>query len=122
MNKSLELSLDHPMLAAAKIEFEGALKRMVSKAVSTRSMEGTATLKISMDIMEVENNETKEWEKRPVIKFKAGWSVPIKENTEGKMPMNSQLVVNPAGEWCLISNQISMDELMDLDEDDTEDG
>lgn len=122
MNKNFELSLDHPMLAAAKIEFEGALKRMVSKAVSTRSMEGTATLKISMEIVEVENNETKEWEKRPVIKFKAGWSVPIKENTEGKMPMGSQLVVNPAGEWCLISNQISMDELMDLDEDDTEDG
>ena len=67
-----------------------------------------------MEIIEVQNNETKEWEKKPTIKFKVGWSVPIKSSAEGKLMdlSEGQLVKNPNGDWCLINNQISMDEMI----------
>ena len=120
MKKRFELGLDHPVLASAKIDFEGNLKRMVSKAVATGSMEGSATLKISMEIMDVVNHDTGEIDRMPVIRYKTGWQVPIKENVEGKLPMDSQLVRSPDGEWCLINNQISMDELMEEDKEEAD--
>ena len=112
MREPFELSIDNPVLMSAKASLDSCLKMMVSKAVSTGSMEGTATLKISMEIEEGTMEMTGEIVKQPVIKFKAGWSVPIKENEEGKLPAGHQLVRNPEGEWCLISNQVSIEELM----------
>ena len=114
MREPFELSIDNPVLMSAKASLDSCLKMMVSKAVSTGSMEGTATLKISMEILDVLNEETKEWEKKPSIKFKVGWSVPIKNSAEGKLMdiCDGQLVRNPEGNWCLINNQVSMDELM----------
>ena len=114
MNERFELRMDHPSLVGAKIAMDSCLKAMVEKAVQTRSMEGTATLKISMEILDVMNEKTKEWEKKPIIKFRVGWSVPIKNSAEGKLMEASegQLVRNPEGNWCLINNQVSMDELI----------
>ena len=112
MREPFELSIDNPVLMSAKASLDSCLKMMVSKAVSTGSMEGTATLKISMEIEEGTMEMTGEIVKQPVIKFKAGWSVPIKENEEGKLPAGHQLVRTPEGEWCLISNQVSIEELM----------
>ena len=119
--KSLQLSIDHPALTGAKACMDTCLKAMVEKAISTGSNEGTATLKISMQIIEVLNEKTKEWEKQPIIKFKVGWAVPIKQSAEGKLPAENMLVRNPEGEWCMIQNQVSMDELMDDDGDDEND-
>ena len=112
MREPFELSIDNPVLMSAKASLDTCLKAMVSKAISTGSLEGTATLRISMEIEDGLIEQTGEVVKTPVIKFKAGWSVPIKENEEGKLPAGHQLVRNPEGEWCLISNQVSMDELM----------
>ena len=112
MREPFDLSIDNPVLMGAKASLDTCLKAMVSKAISTGSLEGTATLRISMEIEEGMIEQTGEVVKTPVIKFKAGWSVPIKENEEGKLPAGHQLVRNPEGEWCLISNQVSMDELM----------
>ena len=112
MREPFELSIDNPVLMSAKASLDSCLRTMVSKAVSTGSFEGSVTLKISMEIVEKLIEQTGEWVREPVIKFKAGWSVPIKENEEGKLPAGNQLVRNPEGEWCLISNQVSMAELM----------
>lgn len=112
MKKRFELSLDHPVLAQAKLGMNRCLNYMVTKAVDTGSMEGTATLKISMEIEEDTVEETGEIVRDPVIKFKAGWSVPIKENEEGKLPRGGKLVRNPDGEWCLINNQVTIDEVI----------
>ena len=112
MREPFELSIDNPVLMSAKASMDTCLRAMVSRAISTGSMEGTATLKISMEIEDGLIEETGEWVKEPVIKFKAGWSVPIKESEEGKLPHGNQLVRNPEGEWCLISNQVTMEELM----------
>ena len=112
MNERFELSIDNPILMGAKASLDTCLKAMVGRAISTGSMEGTATLKISMEIEDGVIEETGEVVRQPVIKFKAGWSVPIKESEEGKLPHGSQLVRNPEGNWCLINNQVSMDELM----------
>ena len=112
MREPFELSIDNPVLMSAKASMDTCLRAMVSRAISTGSMEGTATLKISMEIEDGLIEETGEWVKEPVIKFKAGWSVPIKENEEGKLPAGHHLIRNPKGEWCLINNQVSIDELM----------
>ena len=112
MREPFELSIDNPVLMSAKASLDTCLRTMVSKAVSTGSFEGSVTLKISMEIEEKLIEQTGEWVREPVIKFKAGWSVPIKENEEGKLPAGHQLVRNPDGEWCLINNQISMDEMI----------
>ena len=112
MREPFELSIDNPVLMSAKASLDTCLRAMVSKAVSTGSMEGKASLTISMEIEDGVIEETGEVVRQPVIKFKAGWSVPIKENEEGKLPAGNQLVRNPDGEWCLISNKVSMEELM----------
>ena len=101
MREPFELSIDNPILMGAKASLDTCLRAMVTKAISTGSMEGKASLTISMEI-----------EDGPVIKFKAGWSVPIKESEEGKLPQGNQLVRNPDGDWCLISNQVTMEEVM----------
>ena len=112
MKEPFELSIDHPVLTSAKASLNACLKTMVTRAISTRSMEGKASLTISMEIEEGMVEETGEIVRDPVIKFKAGWSVPIKENEEGKLPRGGKLVRNPDGEWCLVNNQISMDEVI----------
>ena len=76
--EKFELSIDHPMLAVAKRGLDACLKAMVAKAISTRSMEGTATLKIGIEIFEGTDKETGELYRAPEIKFKAGYSVPLK--------------------------------------------
>ena len=112
MREPFELSIDNPVLMSAKASLDSCLRKMVSKAVSTGRFEGSVTLKISMEIEEKLIEQTGEWVREPVIKFKAGWSVQIKENEEGKLPAGNQLVRNPDGEWCLISNQVRIEELM----------
>lgn len=112
MKKQFELSLDHPVLAQAKLVMNKCLNHMVTKAVDTGSMEGTATLKISMEIEEDMDKKTGEIMKRPVIKFKVGWAVPIKSSAEGKLVSDSHLKRDEDGEWRLINNQLSIEELM----------
>ena len=112
MREPFELSIDNPVRMSAKASLDTCLRAMVSKAVSTGSMEGKASLTISMEIEDGMIEETGEIVKQPVIKFKAGWSVPIKESEEGKLPAGHKLVRNPDGEWCLIKNQVTIDEVM----------
>ena len=45
--EKFELNIDHPMLQYAKNCLNQCLKQMVARAISTGSMEGTTTLKIS---------------------------------------------------------------------------
>ena len=110
--KNVELSIDNPMLKMAKDGFNACLKAMVVKAISTGSMEGTASLKISFEIMDVIEDKTGEVGKRPEIKFKAGYSVPIKNGCDGTIHEESRIIPNPEGGYNLISGQISMDELL----------
>ncbi len=120
MKKRFELSLDHPALAGVKIDFEDCLKKMVTKAIGIGSMEGTVALKIHVEILEATSEETAEVQMMPVIKYKVSWSVPIKDGTEGKIPGGGQLVRSPDGEWCLINNQISMEDLLEEDNKETD--
>ncbi len=113
MREPFELSIDNKILEGAKFGLDACLKAMVNKAISNGSMEGKASLTISMEIEEGMVEQTGEIVKNPVIKYKAGWSVPIKESEEGKLPGSHQLVRNPDGEWCLINNQVTVEELME---------
>ena len=112
MREPFELSIDNPVLVSAKASLDTCLRAMVTRAISTHSNEGKASLTISMEIEEGVIEATGELVKQPVIKFKAGWSVPIKESEEGKLPAGHQLVLNPDGDWCLINNQVTIDEVM----------
>lgn len=116
MKKRFELSLDHPVLAQAKLVMDNCLKAMVSKAIETGSMEGTATLKISMEIEDALDKQTGEIIKKPTIKFKVGWAVPIKNSAEGKLITDSHLARDNDGDWRLINNQLSVEDILaDID-------
>lgn len=113
-----ELSIDNPMLKQAKTALNACLNAMVCQAVKTGSMEGTATLKISMEIVDAMDEITAEMKKIPEIKYKAAFSVPIKHSVDGKVTEHSSLQRDPEGGWLLVNGQISMDELME-DESET---
>lgn len=115
--KRFDLSIDHKMLAPAKAALDACLKAMVVKAIHTRSMEGTATLKIAFDIHEEVDEDSGIIRDRPEIKFKAGYTVPIKDGCDGKIAEESRIVPNNRGGFSLVNDQISMDELMDDDTD-----
>ena len=118
MNKErFELSIDHPMLAPAKQALDRCLNRMVSRAVGTGSMEGTATLKIGMEIVDVLDEISGEIRKEPQIKFKVGYAVPIKESADGKIVERSSLQQDPESGWLLVNGQVSIEELLDDQED-----
>ena len=116
MKKRCELSLDHPVLAQAKLVMDNCLNAMVSKAIETGSKEGTATLKISMEIEDALDKQTGEIIKKPTIKFKVGWAVPIKNSAEGKLITDSNLARDNDGDWRLINNQLSVEDILaDID-------
>jgi len=112
MKKRCELSLDHPVLAQAKLVMDNCLNAMVSKAIETGSMEGTATLKIGMEIEDALDKQTGEIIKKPTIKFKVGWAVPIKNSAEGKLITDSHLARDNDGDWRLINNQLSVEDIL----------
>ena len=117
MKKQFELSIDHAMLKTAKLALDNCLNLMISKAITTGSMEGKASLTISVEIVEAADNLTGEIQRIPEIKFKAGYSVPIKQSVDGKIVEQSSLLPKPEGGWALINGQVSMEELLSEQED-----
>ena len=114
MKKRFELSTDHPVLKHAKIGFDACMKHAIARAISTGSMEGSVSLKISFEIEEAINQETGELQKIPKIKFKSQYSVPIKEGAEGTVTDKCSIMADrDGGQWLLVSDQISIDELIE---------
>lgn len=113
--QQFDISIDHAMLIGAKAAFDACLRKAVRKAISTGSDEGSATLKISFEIFSVLDSETGEYRRSPVLKFKAGYSVPMKESMDATIAESSRLVENRDG-WMLVNGQVSMDELLAEDE------
>lgn len=107
-----DIGLNHPLLIPARRAFNECLKIAVRKAITTKSYEGSASLKVSFEISEVMNVETKEIEKVPAFKFKAGYSVPMKDSIEGKVIDRATLQMDDGFGWILVNDQISMDELI----------
>ena len=110
--KQFELRIDHPMLIGAKAAFDTCLQAAIDKAISTGSDEGSATLKISFEIFSTTDMETGEFKRSPILKYKAGYSVPMKESLEATIAEKSRLVETDGNGFLLINGQISMDELM----------
>ncbi len=106
-----ELSIDHPMLEGAKAGFNACLQAMVARAVGTGSNEGTATLKMAFEIQTADDGEGGTYQ-QPIIKFKAGYSVPMKDGCEGTLIEKSMLRRSPGGRWLVVNNQITMDEIL----------
>lgn len=111
MGNQYDITIDHRMMQAAKGALNGCMQMAVKRAIATGANEGSATLRISFEIAEVLNKETSEFEKVPVWKFRAGFSVPMKESMEATMPETGRLIETDEG-WKLVSDQIHMDELM----------
>ena len=109
--KACEIGIDHPMMVGAKGAFDSCMRAAVTRAISTGSDEGSATLRISFEIMNVMDEETGEGRRMPLFKYKAGFNVPMKESIDATIAENSTLIHNGDG-WNLIAGQVSMDELM----------
>lgn len=116
MKKQFEISIDHAMMTGAKAAFDTCLRTAVAKAIRTGSDEGSATLRISFDIMTAVDRETGELKRMPVFKYKAGYSVPMKESVDATIAESSRLMEGKDG-WKLVNGQVSMDELMAEDEE-----
>ena len=112
MKKQFELSINHPVLEGARQGFDACLKTAIGRAIQTGSMEGSAAVKVSFEIDKVVNPDTGEWEMAPNIKYKATYSVPMKDSIDGDVLDNSRLFPASEGGYMLVNNQVSMDELM----------
>jgi hypothetical protein len=91
MKKQFEIGIDHELFRGAKAAFDTCMRAAVAKAISTGSYEGSATLKINFEIYKTLDAETGEWQERPEMKYKAGYSVPMKESAEATIVEKSQL-------------------------------
>lgn len=107
------LRIDNPVLACAKASLDFCLQEMMKKAVKTGSMEGTVTLKIAVELEEWKDQDTGEIFLKPEIKYKATSSVPMKSDLDGKVMGLKRMQRNIDGDWLLVDNQVSMDELME---------
>ena len=110
--KKFELSIDHPMMTSAKKCFDICLKKAIEKAITTESLEGSITLKVSFEIMQMRNDDGEISKRMPLIKFKVGYAVPMKESVEATIEENSRLEPGSDG-WLLVNGQVSMDEIME---------
>ena len=111
MKKQFEIGIDHELFRGAKAAFNTCMRAAVAKAISTGSYEGSATLKINFEIYKTLDQETGEYKEMPEMKYKASYSVPMKESAEATIVEKSQLQRTEDG-YALISGQISMNELM----------
>ena len=111
-----EIGIDHGMMIGAKAAFDTCLRAAVTKAISTGSNEGSATLKISFEIVTTMDQDTGEVKRMPVFKYKAGYSVPMKESVDATIGESSRLVHSDDIGWMLVNGQVSMDELLAEDE------
>ena len=111
MKKQFEIGIDHELFRGAKAAFNTCMRAAVAKAIATGSYEGSATLKINFEIYKTLNQDTGEFEERPEMKYKAGYSVPMKESVETTINEKSQLHRTEEG-YALITGQICMDELL----------
>ena len=115
MKKQFEIGIDHPMLKAAKSSFDTCLRAAVTKAIATGMDEGSSTLKISFQILNALDNDTGEYKRIPEMKFKAAYSVPMKESVEATIGDKAELHRTEEG-YMLITGQVSMDELLEEEE------
>ena len=114
--KQFDISIDHAMMIGAKAGFDTCLRMAVAKAIGTGSDEGSATLRISFDILTSVDSETGEMRRLPVFKWKAGYSVPMKESMDATIAESSRLMEGKDG-WKLVNGQVSMDELLAEDDE-----
>ena len=110
--QQFEISIDHAMMIGAKAAFDTCLRAAVAKAISTGSDEGSATLKISFEIFSALDTETGEYRRTPVLRYKAGYSVPMKGSMDATIAESSRLVPGADSGYLLVNGQVSMDELM----------
>ena len=113
--QQFEISIDHAMMIGAKAAFDSCLQLAIKKAIATGSDEGSANLKISFEIFSALDQETGEYKRTPVLKYKAGYSVPMKASMDATIAESSRIVPNDEG-YLLINGQVSMDELLAEDE------
>ena len=114
-SRQFEIGIDHPMLNRAKAAFDTCLKRAMAKAIATGSYEGSATLRIGFEIMTVVDEDGGEMKRMPLMKYKAGYSVPMKESVDETIAESSRLIHGTDGGLLLVNGQISMDELLEAE-------
>ena len=115
--QQFELSIDHGMMVGAKSAFDTCLRAAVAKAIGTGSDEGSATLRISFEILSTLDQETGEVRRMPVFKYKAGYSVPMKDSIDATIGESSRLIHDDDVGFMLVNGQVSMDELMAEDKE-----
>ena len=115
MKKQFDISIDHAMMIGAKAAFDTCLGAAVGKAISTGSDEGSATLRISFEIMTTIDTETVELKRMPVFKYKAGYSVPMKDSIDGIIVHKCRMYKDEdmEGFFNLVSDQVTMEEAME---------
>ena len=116
MKRRFDIGIDHKMLEGAKGAFDTCLQIAVKKAIATGSNEGSATLRVSFEILNGADLNTGETYLMPAIKYKAGFTVPIKDGVDGKVMEQSRLILKENGQYSLVNEQVSMEEIMEEDE------
>ena len=89
--QQFEISIDHTMMKGAKQAFDKCLQIAVTRAIATGSDEGSANLRISFEVLTSLDEKNGDLKRMPLFKYKAGYSVPMKESMDATIDESSRL-------------------------------
>lgn len=119
MSRRFEISIDNAALKDAKKAMDTCMQIATRRAINTGSYECSATLKVVFKLEETMDVDTGETYISPKIDYRSNYCVPLKDSIDGKVIDICRLIQDGGGGYQLINGQISMDELMEDEEEET---
>ena len=113
MMKPQELTISGELFEETRNNLDAALKILINRMISTKINKGAVSLKIGIEIKEI-IDESGEVVRMPEITYNIGMGMSEKDSMKGNLKRGMMLKRSPCGSLFLTSDQISMDELMEV--------
>ena len=112
--KPQELTIDGELFEDFRNNFDVAMKLLINRMIKTRISKGTVTSRITINMKEL-IEDGGEVVRRPEIDFGISMSMSEKDSMKGNMRRGLILRQGPSYELLVGTDQISMDELMEVE-------
>lgn len=112
--KPQELTIEGELFEDFRNNFDVAMKLLINRMIKTRISKGTVTSRITINMKEL-IEDGGEVVRMPEIDFGISMSMSEKDSMKGNMRRGLILRQGPSYELLVGTDQISMDELMEVD-------